>query len=226
MPTYLSHFFSGEVDPTWPHAILLAVTVLASFAVAAGIIFESPKYSASVHRVAMWAVIVGVAIEAVCTITLFVFDEGISGKQQEKIIALESRLAARTLTTEQQRAIASAVAKFSSITFELSTYRHNVESIELSKQILSSLNNAQWDFVDIYSEPIGVVAGIFVTANSSICDEKGACSANTPPAEQQAVISLVEALRGADLAAEVAPKTSLVVNPKRVAVMIQVGIKP
>jgi hypothetical protein len=101
MPAYLSHFFSGEVDPTWPHAILLTVTVLASFAVAAGIIFESPEYSASVHRVATWCVIVGVAIEAVCTITLFVFDEGISSAQQSKIIALETRLAPRVLTSEQ-----------------------------------------------------------------------------------------------------------------------------
>lgn len=92
MSAYLSHFFSGGVDPTWPHAILLTITVLASFAVAAGIIFESPKYSESVHRVAMWAVIGGVAVEAACTITLFVFDEGIGNAQQEKIIVLEKQL--------------------------------------------------------------------------------------------------------------------------------------
>ena len=101
MLTYLSNFFSGGVDSTWPHIILLSVTVLASFAVAAGIIFESPKYSETIHRVATRLVIGGVAVEAVCTIFLFVFDEGISNAQQSKIIALEMRLAPRSLTAEQ-----------------------------------------------------------------------------------------------------------------------------
>jgi hypothetical protein len=41
MLAYLSHFFSGGDDSTWPHAILLSISVLASFAVGAGIIFES-----------------------------------------------------------------------------------------------------------------------------------------------------------------------------------------
>jgi hypothetical protein len=41
MLAYLSHFLSGGVDSTWPHAILLSISVLASFAVGAGIIFES-----------------------------------------------------------------------------------------------------------------------------------------------------------------------------------------
>src|ERR1700724_2043035 len=85
MLTYLSHFFSGEVDPGWPHGILLSATVLASFAVAAGILLERPKYSESVHRVATWLVLSGVAVEAFCTIVLFVFDEGISNAQQDKI---------------------------------------------------------------------------------------------------------------------------------------------
>jgi hypothetical protein len=226
MLTYLSNFFSGGVDPLWPHVALLTVSVLASFAVAGGIIFESPKYSTSVHRIATWLVIGGVAIEALCTIVLFVFDEGISGAQQDKIIALESRLAARTLTVEQQHSIASAVSKFPGITFEISTYRHNTEAISLSKQIMFSLNEAKWDFVDVYSEPIGVVGGIFVVSNSSICDAKGACSEDTPPIEREAATVLIEALRRADLSADGAAKTALVVNPKRVAIMIQVGIKP
>ena len=225
MLSYLSHFFSGEVDPFWPHIVLLSLSVLASFAVGAGIIFESPDYP-SLHRIANKLVIAGVVVEAACTIVLFVFDEGISSAQQEKIISLESRLAARTLTVEQQHAITSAVSRFRDITFEISTYRHNTEAISLSKQILSSLDEAKWDFVDIYSEPIGVVGGIFVVSNNSICDEKGACSEDTPPVEQQAVTALVEALRGANLSAEGAAKTALPVNPKRVAVMIQVGIKP
>lgn len=91
MFTSASKFFSGELDPFWPHVVLLSVAVLASIAVGAGIIFERPKYSAAVHRIAFWLVVSGIAIEAVCTIFLFVFDEGISQAQQNKIISLSAR---------------------------------------------------------------------------------------------------------------------------------------
>jgi len=63
--------------------------VVASIAVGVGIIFERPKYSAAVHRVAFWLVVTGIVVEAICTIFLFVFDEGISSAQQSKIIVLE-----------------------------------------------------------------------------------------------------------------------------------------
>jgi hypothetical protein len=79
---YLSSLLPDTSWPFWPHFWLPAVSVLASFAVAGGIIFESSEYSAPVHRVAKWLVIGGVAVEAVCTVCLFVFDERISGSQQ------------------------------------------------------------------------------------------------------------------------------------------------
>jgi hypothetical protein len=85
MPTYITAFISGGMDPFWPHFILLSVSVLSSFAVAAGIILESPKYPESLHGIANKLVIGGVAIEALCTIGLFVFDEGISNAQQSAI---------------------------------------------------------------------------------------------------------------------------------------------
>jgi hypothetical protein len=100
MAAYLRSFFSGGVDPGWPHGILLSITVLASFAVATGILLERPKYPEAEHRTATWLVLCGVAIEAICTIVLFVFDEGISSRQQsaieiqrDKIIELDKRIA-------------------------------------------------------------------------------------------------------------------------------------
>jgi len=74
-------FFSGTVEPFWPHAVLLTVAIAASFAVAAGIVLENPKWS-----LANLLVIGGVAIEAACTLLLFGFDEGISGRQQASIV--------------------------------------------------------------------------------------------------------------------------------------------
>jgi hypothetical protein len=91
MLTYVSRFWSGGFEPFWPHVALLSLTVLASLAVGAGIIFERPTYSAAFHRVAFWLVVGGVIVEAVCTIFLFVFDEGISTSQQSRIIALQAR---------------------------------------------------------------------------------------------------------------------------------------
>jgi hypothetical protein len=164
MPTYFSQFFSGGVDATWPHAILLSITVLASFAVAAGIIFESPKYSELVHRIAMWAVIVGVAVEAVCTITLFVFDEGISDAQKEKIIVLEKRLASRTLSAEQFDDIVEQTAPMSGQHFDIVTYWKNPEALAIAQRIHDAIVKAGW----VYDKPtsgefiIGVETGVSV----------------------------------------------------------------
>jgi hypothetical protein len=72
--------------------VLLSISVLSSIAVGVGIILERPKYSPAVHKVAFWLVVVGIGFEAVCTIFLFVFDEGISNAQQDKIITLETKL--------------------------------------------------------------------------------------------------------------------------------------
>jgi hypothetical protein len=128
MLTYASRFLSGDFEPFWPHVVLLTLSVLASIAVGAGIIFERPKYSAPVHRVAFWLVVAGVAVEAVCTIFLFVFDEGISGKQRadlgaqqsiirtqnDKIIALDEALMPRLL---EQNLTAERLSKFKGLPF-------------------------------------------------------------------------------------------------------------
>ncbi len=109
MLTYVSAFISGGLEPFWPHFWLLSVSVLSSFAVAGGILLEKPKYSPSVHKIANWLVVGGVAIEAACTIALFVFDEGISQKQQVEIIRLTTP---RNLSPEAVKRVAEAVCPF------------------------------------------------------------------------------------------------------------------
>jgi len=111
----MSTFFSGSLDPFWPHVILLSVAILASFAVAIGIVMESPKWS-----VANALVVGGVALEAICTLLLFGFDEGISNAQQSKIIALETKLAPRSLNIEQQEALVAALKPFAGQQYALS----------------------------------------------------------------------------------------------------------
>jgi len=104
----MSQFFGGALDPTWPHFILIAGTILGGALVGLGVILEAPK----ILSLPVAAVFVGIVIEAACTLSLFGFDEGISGSQLTKIIALEEELAPRSLTDEQVNRIGDKLLKF------------------------------------------------------------------------------------------------------------------
>jgi hypothetical protein len=136
---YVSRFISGDFEPFWPHAILLSSSVLASIAVGAGILFERPEYSSSVHKIAFWLIVVGIAVEAVCTIFLFVFDEGISSAQQSKIISLENRLAGRSLTAEQQEALKRRMTPFAKQRVSIGVLPMLKEHADFGLQLLAVL---------------------------------------------------------------------------------------
>jgi hypothetical protein len=214
--TYLSHFFSGEVDPFWPHVVLLSMSVLASFAVGAGIIFESPKYSTSVHRVATQLVIAGVIVEAACTIFLFVFDEGISNAQQDKIIALEKRLAARSLSDEQAAAFSEKLKQFSGQEFLVLPYWKNPESFALANRIADVLiNSAGWkiDQPKAFTMIAGVLTGIDVEIDEGASEQT-----------EKAALELINALNAQDLVATAGDKNKIP-NPTN-KISLLVGIKP
>lgn len=82
MYSYTSQFFGGELDPTWPHIILIVGCIVGGALVGLGVILEAPK----ILSIPVAAVFVGVVIEAVCTLLLFGFDEGISTKQQSQLV--------------------------------------------------------------------------------------------------------------------------------------------
>jgi len=118
--TYFSAVWSGDADPSWPHGILLGISLMAGAVVTVGIVYEAVEYKEhSLHRVAKWLVIWGVVVESFCTVALFVFDERISNAQQSKIIALETRIAARHLDEDQRSIIAKALRNFPSPEFDL-----------------------------------------------------------------------------------------------------------
>ena len=108
---------------------LLGGDVLATIAVGFGIVWESGPLE--VHHVAHRLVIWGVVAETLCSVALFTFDEGLNSAQQAKIIALETRLAPRTLTPEQQRTVADVLRPFSGL---VSAYLGNPESANLMAQ--------------------------------------------------------------------------------------------
>ncbi len=146
MLTYIGRFWSGGFEPFWPHVVLLTLSIVASFAVGIGIIFERPKYSPAVHRVAFWLIVGGITIEAVCTIFLFVFDEGISGSLQKSnnfLLAQQQELEGRTSRARRdaakaQASIAEAKARQKEAELKLEQLRIQVGPRHLQARIFIS----------------------------------------------------------------------------------------
>jgi hypothetical protein len=133
----MSTFFSGSLNPFWPHVLLLTGAILASFAVAGGIVLENPKWS-----LANVLVVGGVAIEAVCTLLLFGFDEGISNAQQSKIVMLETRLQPRSI---QWKEFEGELKGQASAHIELMFVRDDPDSWSLAQQFFMFLMAAGWN---------------------------------------------------------------------------------
>lgn len=110
-------FFSGGISPYWPHAVLIGVSLLGSVAVTWGLIREEKLWS-----VTALLIVGGVIIEALCTLLLFGFDEGISDAQQSELTKADRALVAeierntlRGLTKDQYEAIQSLKGKLSAV---------------------------------------------------------------------------------------------------------------
>jgi hypothetical protein len=84
-----------------------------------------------------------VSIGAVLTISLFVFDEGISRGQQAKIISLDEKLAPRDLSPDQIKVIADELRPYGEIRFDLSMHVDS-EPMRLTDKIEDSLLAAGW----------------------------------------------------------------------------------
>lgn len=128
-------------------SILLGGDVLATIAVGWGILWEAPDQSPERHRIAKWLVIGGIIAETVFSISLFVYDESISQEQQSKIIALETKLAPRTLSETQIAEITEALKPFSGEKYVGSVGAGIADGCSLWGQLDQALSNAGWDRV-------------------------------------------------------------------------------
>ena len=143
MLTYFSVLLSGTENPFWPHVFLISAAVLAGIAVGTGIIFESHKYSARVNSVATILVIVGVVIESLCTVSLFVIDEAISRVQQSTI---EQLLRPRKLSQAQKDRIAHAIRPFPPAKF-MSMTNPDAEPWHFALDISDTLRTNGWEWL-------------------------------------------------------------------------------
>jgi hypothetical protein len=123
------------------HGYLLGFAVFSTAVVAAGIIWENGPLEA--REVATRLVIWGVAAEAICTVALFVFDEGISNSQQSKIIALERRLAPRSIQGHAYDLVV-ALKPFAGTEFDAATNVHDNEQTHLLVSLINVLSTAGW----------------------------------------------------------------------------------
>lgn len=151
----MSGFFSGSLDPFWPHSVLLTIAVLSSFAVAAGIVLENPKWS-----LANALVIGGVAIEAACTLLLFGFDEGISGKQQLEILTATDRATDAGFDAAiANNAAAEAIERAENLESENLKLRIQLQPRSLRGDDIAAFNNAlksvSGTLTDVYIFPAG-----------------------------------------------------------------------
>jgi hypothetical protein len=153
------------------HVYLLAGDVLATWAVGAGILWEGEAITVS-HDVAKRLVLWGVILETLCSIALFAFDEGISHGQQvvieeqkDKIIALETKLAPRTLTSQQQQEIAEYLTPHANGTrINLSVYPSDAEGQRFALQIGSVLQAAGFNVFGLLTnaDPGPLIQGVQV----------------------------------------------------------------
>jgi hypothetical protein len=111
----VSQDFLSKVNP-----FLLQTEIATAVLLGLGIVFESNRYPESVHSRVFWFVVIGVTLETIFSILLFVSEESISSLQNNTIIELTARLAPRRILPEQQKHIVSELSIYKGQKFAFS----------------------------------------------------------------------------------------------------------
>jgi hypothetical protein len=163
--TYFNAFISGHLNPFWTHLWLLLACFIAEIMVAVGILLESWPPKNLRQFIATVLVVVGVLFGIMFTLSLFVFDEGISSGQQQKIAELENRLASRHLSTSQQDTIGDALKSFTGKRVVVGSYGLDIESALLGNQIMHCLKLGGVEPFDEISTQLpsgSITTGVFI----------------------------------------------------------------
>ncbi|HML06775.1 MAG TPA: hypothetical protein VK430_01440 [Xanthobacteraceae bacterium] len=212
MPTYLSPLLSGDQDVLrWA---LLGGAVTGGLAVGIGIFWEAHKLTAATALV-----LVGVVVEAICTIFLFVIDESISRQQKEQI---EQMLAHRKLGPEQKMRISSALAPYSPGEFVTATVPED-EAWGFVMEIAAALKADGWKWLPCAGGGTGVI--------KPLDDRPASCTSildhieiQTSPDLEKLGPALAEAIREPSIIGM--DKVEVIINPNmRQRLVIVVGTK-
>jgi hypothetical protein len=139
-----------------------------SVAVAWGIIREAEK----VWSLTTLLVVGGVAVEAICTLLLFGFDEGLSSKQQttievqrDQIISLERQIAPCRFSPDDQKYFGSWLSSFKGRSVRVTSYMLDFEAAFFGQEIIQGLREGGIMPVSslLCDAPIGaIVVGVHV----------------------------------------------------------------
>jgi hypothetical protein len=135
--TFFSYWASA-LSSGW----LLFGDLLATVAVGIGVILEVPENPTFRQKLAIALVAGGVVVETICSLALFLSAEAVSQRQRDKIISLETRLAPRWLTSQQQAALEMRFARFEGKTVLVGSFELDGESISFGQSIVQSLRRA------------------------------------------------------------------------------------
>jgi hypothetical protein len=149
----ICQFVSGNGDPSTTQLVLIWAAVVGGILVGWGIIWEAWR-DGHLWTLPTTCVIFGVIIEASATIFLFEFDERTIRSQNDKIIALDTRLMPRHLSGDKRDKFIAEMEVFSGTKFAVSTGGASEPEI-FAIEVADALKAAGWDWVNW---PLGGVA--------------------------------------------------------------------
>ena len=147
--------------------ILATLYALSTIGVTIGVYWEGEQFEKTKQQRGWRLLIWSLALDTLFTILIFGTDGWISQIQEREIIALETRLAARTLSDQQATAIKKRLEKFAGQTFQIIPYWQNRESMAIANRIANLLGDAGWKLhnPESFTTLVGVVTGVFVSAD-------------------------------------------------------------
>jgi hypothetical protein len=165
---FASTFSSAFLHPLeyvkWLFAVLYVVSTIG---ITVGVYWEGEQFP-KVKQERGWRLLIwSLAFDTLFTILIFGTDGWISQIQQREIIALQTRLAARTLSDAQAVEIKKRVESFADQTFQIIPYWQNKESLAIANRIAAILSNAHWKLhnPEQFTTLLGVTTGVFVSVD-------------------------------------------------------------
>lgn len=195
--------------------LFFIVYVAATVGVIVGVYWEGDQFPKEKQQRGWTLLVISLAFDTLFTILVFGSDGWISAIQRSEIIALESRLAARTLSDAQVAGMRSKLGRFADQSFQIITYWQNKESLSIAERIADALIGAGWkiDQPKSFAALLGVVTGVYVSIDRG-----------TAQVTREAELALVEALNVNGIEAMADHETE---NPNPTnKINMSVGIKP
>jgi hypothetical protein len=190
--------------------------VASTIAVTVGVYWENERFPKAKQELGWRLLILALAFDTFFTILIFGTDAWINQIQQREIIALETRLAARTLSDEQMQRITDSLEQYKGQEFKIVTYWDMKEPVALANQIYASLDRAGWNYIKLQSPQfmLGGTEGVQVWRHPDADDRV-----------QKAADALVAALNDTGAAA-VLKLENPTNNPVHNTITLNVGTKP